>query len=82
MREILGGEYASWTTTDWLLAGVIDVLHGANWQRGGGKGTRPRPFPRPLSLPEQERKQREHADAQERVTRLRERRKEVDGGSR
>ena len=82
VREILGGEYVSWSTTDWLLAGVLDVLQGANWQRGNGKGSRPKPVVRPQSLAEQERKQREHADAQERVTRLRERREEVTGGSR
>lgn len=83
MREILGGEYVEWGTTDWLLAGVLDVLQGANWQRGGGKGQRPKPIPRPQSRPEIERKQREHAEAQQRVTRLRERRKEeVNDGSR
>ena len=82
VREMLGAQFVEWSTTDWLLAGVIDVLQGANWQRGGGKGSRPKPVERPKSLPEIERKQREHAEAQDRVTRLRERRKEVNDGSR
>lgn len=30
-----------------LLALIADLLAGANWQRGGGKGQRPKPIPRP-----------------------------------
>lgn len=33
-----------WSITDQLLAAVANALHGANWQRGGGKGTRPKPI--------------------------------------
>lgn len=40
---------ALWGSTEHLLAGMFDVLQGANWQRGGGKGTRPRPIERPGS---------------------------------
>ena len=38
-----------WTRTDHLLALVVDVLQLANWQRGGGKGSKPKPIPRPGS---------------------------------
>lgn len=38
---------AEWSTTEHLLAAVVDALHTANWQRGGGKGSRPEPIERP-----------------------------------
>ncbi len=38
-----------WTVTDYLLATVVDLLAGANWQRSGGKGSRPKPIPRPVA---------------------------------
>lgn len=38
---------AGWTLTDHLLAVAVDTLRGANWQRGGGKGTKPKPLKRP-----------------------------------
>lgn len=45
-RELNGGSVV-WTLTDHLLATIADALHGANWQRGGGKGIRPKPIERP-----------------------------------
>lgn len=36
-----------WGIAEHLLAGVFDVLQGANWQRGGGRGTPPPPLDRP-----------------------------------
>lgn len=36
-----------WGPVEYLLAHVADLLAGANWQRGGGKGPRPKPLPRP-----------------------------------
>lgn len=36
-----------WGLTEQLLAIVADTLSAANYQRAGGKGTRPRPLPRP-----------------------------------
>jgi hypothetical protein len=36
-----------WSLTDHLLATTVDTLRGANWQRGGGKGSKPKPLPRP-----------------------------------
>lgn len=36
-----------WGDSEHLLAGIFDLLAGANWQRGGGKGTRPKPIRRP-----------------------------------
>ena len=41
------GESAFWTVDTHLLAGVLDALNGANFQRGGGRGKRPAPTPRP-----------------------------------
>lgn len=41
------GDAVLWRVTDHLLAAVLDALHGANWQRGGGKGQRPKPIKRP-----------------------------------
>ena len=41
------GDAAFWTVDTHLLAGVLDALNGANFQRGGGKGKRPDPVPRP-----------------------------------
>lgn len=37
----------NWSMNTHLLALIADVLAGANWQRGGGKGKRPKPIPRP-----------------------------------
>ena len=37
-----------WTTTDYLLAHLIDIEHHAMWQRAGDdREPRPEPFPRP-----------------------------------
>lgn len=41
------GATVRWSLTDHLLAVIADALHNANWQRGGGKGTRPQAIPRP-----------------------------------
>ena len=41
------GESAFWTVDTHLLAGVLDALNGANFQRGGGRGKKPTPVPRP-----------------------------------
>lgn len=43
----LAGVDSAWSVTDHLLAVVADALHGANWQRSGGKGSQPEPIPRP-----------------------------------
>lgn len=40
-------EMAAWGLEHHLLALIADLLAGANWQRGGGKGSKPRPIPRP-----------------------------------
>jgi len=42
-----GGAQHEWGTGDYLLAQAVDLLAGANYQRGGGKGRRPKPIPRP-----------------------------------
>ncbi len=41
------GEAAHWGLSEQLLASAVDALNGANWQRSGGKGTRPKPVQRP-----------------------------------
>src|SRR5699024_8620593 len=40
------GEAAFWTVDTHRLAGVLDALNGANFQRGGDRGKRPEPGPR------------------------------------
>lgn len=37
----------AWTTGEHLAAQSVDLMAAANWQRGGGKGSRPKPIPRP-----------------------------------
>jgi hypothetical protein len=41
------GETARWGPTEHLLASTLEALRGANWQRGGGKGSKPKPVQRP-----------------------------------
>lgn len=80
LRKMLGAEYVSWGPTEHLLAVVVDVLQGANWQRSGGKSSKPKPLPRPKSKVQVEEHNRKHADQQERLRVLRERRKKVTDG--
>ena len=49
------GAHARWTLTDDLLAAVLSVLQGANWQRSG-KGRAPQPVTRPQSKVVEQRK--------------------------
>lgn len=44
------GESPAWTTEAHMLAEIIDALHMGNWQRAGGKGSRPKPGKRPAEL--------------------------------
>lgn len=48
-------EALAWSLEHHLLAMIVDLLAGANWQRGGGKGSRPQPLPRPGVKPSGER---------------------------
>ncbi|MFB9661601.1 hypothetical protein ACFQS3_02665 [Glycomyces mayteni] len=43
----VAGPKAEWNASEYILAGILDTLANANWQRGGGKGRRPKPIPRP-----------------------------------
>ncbi|MGE3835243.1 MAG: hypothetical protein AB7H43_10700 [Acidimicrobiia bacterium] len=52
------GPAADWGPAEHLLAHVADLLAGANWQRGGGKGQRPSPIPRPRSTTTHDRPER------------------------
>lgn len=45
-RKLLGDD-APWGLSEQLLALTIDVLRQGNYQRGGGKGSKPKPLPRP-----------------------------------
>lgn len=40
-------ESHGWGESEELLASILDVLQGANWQRSGGRGARPTPVKRP-----------------------------------
>lgn len=46
-RALADDDGPIWSTSDYLLAKVVDALNAGNWQRGGGKGTKPKPTPRP-----------------------------------
>lgn len=46
-RALVDNDGAIWSTSDYLLAMVADAVNAGNWQRGGGKGTKPKPIPRP-----------------------------------
>ncbi len=48
----LGGEQLAWDVDTHLLATIVDLLAGANWQRSGVKGA---PRPKPLDRPGQKR---------------------------
>lgn len=44
-KELIGdAPGADWTLEEHLLAAIVDQLAAANWQRGGGKGSRPEPI--------------------------------------
>lgn len=43
----VGGPSHEWSTSEYLLAQILDLTAGGNYQRGGGKGRRPKPVPRP-----------------------------------
>ncbi|MBO0596592.1 hypothetical protein I2485_06845 [Nesterenkonia sp. E16_7] len=47
LGRALGGEQADWGAAEYLLAGVLDALNSGNWQRGGGKGSKPKRVQRP-----------------------------------
>lgn len=47
MTRSVFGDASLWDTSDHLLAGIYDLLAGANWQRSGGKSARPKPITRP-----------------------------------
>lgn len=46
MRAV-GDPSLEWSAEVHLLALIADLLAGANWQRGGGKGPQPKPIGRP-----------------------------------
>lgn len=52
--RITVGDQALWSQETYMLANVVDLLSGANWQRGGGKGRKPKPMQRPGQKPDVE----------------------------
>lgn len=44
---IAAGSDGAWSQETHMLAGVTDLLKGANWQRSDGKSPAPKPMPRP-----------------------------------
>lgn len=46
-RSRFGDSVIDWTTETELLAAAVDRLAAANYQRGGGKGSKPKPVKRP-----------------------------------
>lgn len=49
LARLQHGDSVRWSDNEHLLAGIFDLLAGANWQRGNGKGSRPKPIKRPAS---------------------------------
>jgi hypothetical protein len=47
LSQQVNGPVAAWSQTHELLAAILDTLRAGNWQRSGGKGTRPKPMRRP-----------------------------------
>lgn len=41
------GEAANWDVAEYLAAAILDGINSGNWQRGGGKGSRPKKVERP-----------------------------------
>jgi len=54
LRAATNGK-TEWSATEHLLAAAVDTLQSANWQRGGGKGSRPKPIKRPGSEAQEKR---------------------------
>ncbi len=52
LQRKLRGPMAEWGVTELLLRRIDHQLAGANWQRGGGKGSKPKP----LDLPDKGRR--------------------------
>lgn len=62
VREVRG-EAVAWGPTEHLLAAAVDLLAGANWQRGGNKkAPRPKPLLRPGEAEAKATKARETRD--------------------
>lgn len=45
-----GPQFRGWGTETHLLASVLDSLQAANWQRSGGRGSRPKGVRRPRKV--------------------------------
>jgi hypothetical protein len=41
-NKTVGNDISRWTLTNQLLANMVDILALANYQRGGGKGSKPK----------------------------------------
>ena len=56
------GHDAGWSVEAQLMAFAVDALNGANWQRSGGKGSKPKPIDRPADLLRRAQAAEHHAD--------------------
>lgn len=65
LRDMLGEE-APWDLTDHLVADVIDVLQGANYQRGRIAGAKGGDKPKPVRRPNPHRAMRKKEQQQKR----------------
>lgn len=84
LHRVIQGDVAAWSANEHLLAGVLDTLRWANWQRAGGKGRQPRPIPRPGSDASQRmgRSSRSTSEVRAYLARFRPRREEVSDARR
>lgn len=71
---------AAWSNETHMSATILDVLRGANWQRGQGKGNKPNPIPRPGDETRKKLKQSQAAANAKRFAARRARRQEVNDG--
>lgn len=69
------GPVVDWSTTDHLLANVLDVLVEANWQRAGDKKV---PHPKPVERPG-EKKRMSPTEIRQRLLEQRQRREAERG---
>ncbi len=47
LHRKLRGPMAAWDVNALIMRQVLHAIQGGNWQRGGGKGSKPKPIPLP-----------------------------------
>jgi hypothetical protein len=51
LRAAMAGGQPQWSMSDYLLAGAVDALVAANWQRANSGSKSPSPRPKPIPRP-------------------------------